>query len=80
VLSGGPVVEVWSLAGESSNTRAGFAGSVGIQIAMGGRFSGVIKAGAAVTASPFSTSSLDAGFRPSALWRRELGGSLRLRL
>ncbi len=77
IIYGGPLVEVWRLAGESSNTVAGFTASIAVQVPLGGRFSGLIKAGAAVTASPFSTSDLDAGFNPAALWRREVSGRLR---
>ena len=77
VVYGGPVIDVWDLADQSSRTQAGFTGSIGLQVALGGRFSGVIKAGVAVTASPFSTSDLDAGFEPRALWRREVSGRLR---
>lgn len=80
IAYGGPVIEAWSLAGESSNVRTGFAASIGMQIALGGRWSGQIRAGAAVTASPFSKHDLDAGFSPVALWRREVGGGLRYRL
>ena len=53
VVYGGPVIEVWDLADQSSRTQAGFTGSIGLQVALGGRVSGVIRAGAAVTASPF---------------------------
>jgi hypothetical protein len=77
VAYGGPIIEVWDLANQSSRTRAGFAGSIGLQIALGRRFSGVIQAGAAVTGSPFSTSDLDVGFEPSPLWRRAVIGRLR---
>ena len=80
VVYGGPVIEVWDLAGQSSRTQAGFTGSIGLRIALGKRLSGVIKAGAAVTPSPFSTSDLDPGFEPRALWRREVSGRLRYRL
>jgi len=80
VIYGGPVIEVWDLADQSSRTRVGLTGSIGLQVALGERFSGVIKAGAAVTASPFSANDLDQGFEPRALWRRELSGRLRYRL
>jgi hypothetical protein len=77
VIYGGPLIEVWDLADQSSRTQAGFSASIGLGVALGGRFSGAIKAGAAVTASPFSTSDLEAGFEPRALWRREVSGRLR---
>ncbi len=80
MVSAGSLVEVWHLAGGPSHTRAGLAASLGAQVEMGGRWSGAIGVGAAVTASPFSKNDLDVGFRPSALWRREVSGRLRFRL
>lgn len=80
VIYAGPVIEVWDLADESSSTHAGLSSSVGLQVALGGRFSGVLKAGTAVTASPFSTTELEDGFERRALWRREVSGRLRYEL
>jgi hypothetical protein len=77
VIYGGPLIEAWDLADQSSRTQTGFSASIGLGVALGGRFSGAIKAGAAVTASPFSTSDLEAGFEPHTLWRREVSGRLR---
>jgi hypothetical protein len=80
LVYGGPIIEVWDLADQSSNTQAGFTGAIGLQVGLVGRFSGLIKAGAAVTPSPFSTDDLDVGFEPRALWRREVSGGLRFGL
>jgi hypothetical protein len=80
MLYGGPVVEVWSLAGEASHVRGGFAAAIGLQVAMGKRWSAVIRVGAAVSGSPFEADDLDAGFVPRMLWRREVSGRLRYRL
>jgi hypothetical protein len=80
LVYGGPVIEVWDLADQSSSTHAGFTGAIGLVVGLGGRFSGIIKAGAAVTPSPFSTDDLDVGFEPRALWRREMSGRLRFGL
>ena len=80
VIYGGPSIEVWDLADESSSTHAGLSASVGLQAALGGRFSGVLKAGAAVTGSPFSTTELEVGFERRALWRREVSGRVRVGL
>lgn len=79
-LSAGPLVEVWSLAEETSHVRAGFATAVGLQVPIGKRWSAVMRAGAAVSGSPFAAEDLDAGFVPRLLWRRELSGRLRYRL
>lgn len=80
MFSGGPIVEVWSLAAETSHVRAGFAAAVGLQVPIGNRWSVVMRAGAAVSGSPFAAEDLDAGFAPRPLWRRELSGRLRYRL
>ena len=80
VIYAGPLIEVWDLADESSSTHAGLSASVGLQVALGGQFSGVLKAGAAVTASSFSTTELEVGFESRALWRREVSGRLRYEL
>ncbi len=76
----GPMLEVWSLSGESSATRAGVAGAVGLQFGIGGRWSGEVRVGMAVTASPFSRADLEAGFEPRTLWRRAVSGAVRVRL
>ena len=80
MIYGGPVIEVWDLADQSSNTRAGAGGSIGLQVALGRRLTGVFKTGVAVTSSPFAMTDLAAGFEPRALWRREVSGRLRYRL
>ncbi len=80
MIYGGPVIEVWNLADQSSNTRAGAGGSIGLQVALTRRLSAAIKTGVAVTSSPFAMSDLAAGFEPRALWRREVSGRLRFGL
>jgi hypothetical protein len=80
MVSGGPVIELWDLADQSSSTHVGITGSLGLQIALGRRFTGVITAGVTVTGSPFSPSDLEAGFESRALWRRDVSGRLRYRL
>lgn len=80
LLYAGPLVEVWSLAEETSHVRGGFAAAIGLQVAIGRRWWAVIRAGAAVSGSPFAAEDLDTGFVPRTLWRRELSGGLRYRL
>lgn len=80
VARAGPVLESWKPDGQPSVFRAGFGGSVGLQVALGERWSGVVGAGAAVTGSPFTREDLDPAFHPRALWRREVRGTLQYRL
>ncbi|MGH7499797.1 MAG: hypothetical protein ACREL3_13215 [Gemmatimonadales bacterium] len=80
VAYSGPFIEVWSLGGQSSHTSAGWNASVGLELSIGGRWSGVFRAGGGVSASPFSLDDLEAGFEPGALWRRELSGRIRFAL
>src|SRR5262249_45632339 len=42
VVFGGPVIEVWDLADQSTSTHVGFSGSIGVQVALSGRLSGVV--------------------------------------
>lgn len=80
VVRMGPILESWRPIGQSSVVRAGFGGSAGLQVALGRKWCGVIGAGAAVTGSPFTPADLDPSFRPRALWRREVRGTLQYRL
>jgi hypothetical protein len=80
VVRAGPFLESWSLSGESSHTRAGAVGSLGVEVGLGRRWSGVLEAGVGVSASPFSQGDLDTGFEPRPLWRRVVQGSLRCNL
>jgi hypothetical protein len=80
VVRAGPFIESWGLGGDSSNTRAGVHGSVGVEVALGRRWSCELEAGVGVSASPFAQGDLDTGFEPRALWRRTVEGSLRYRL
>jgi hypothetical protein len=80
-LYGGPLLEVWELAHEVSRTRFGVAAALGLEVPFGRHWSGVLRAGGAVTpSSPFTEADLDPTFEPRTLWRREIAGSLRYRL
>jgi hypothetical protein len=80
-LYGGPLLEFWDLGGAVTRTRLGISADLGLEVPFGGRWSGAVRAGAAVTpSSPFTKEDLDAAFAPRALWRREIEGSLRYRL
>jgi hypothetical protein len=77
----GPLLEVWRLAGETSRVRLGVAAALGLDVPLGNRFAGTVRAGAAVTpGSPFAREDLDPAFEPRALWRRTVSASLAYRL
>jgi hypothetical protein len=77
----GPLLEVWKVHDVDSRTRIGVAAAMELAVPFGGRWSGVARAGAAVTpSSPFTEADLDVGLEPRALWRREVAATLRYRL
>lgn len=80
-LFAGPLVEVWKLPDVGSHWRVGVAGSVGLEVPLGDRWSGSARAGGAVTpASPFRRQDLQEPLEPRALWRREVAAALQYRL
>jgi hypothetical protein len=80
-IAGGPLLEIWKVTNGGSRTRLGIAAAVELAVPLGGRWSGVARAGGAVTpASPFTQEDLDSGLEPRALWRREVAATLRYRL
>jgi hypothetical protein len=80
-LYAGPLLELWKLGSDVSHTRVGVSAGVGLEVPIGGRWSGAVRAGVAVTPrSPFTEAELDPTFEPRALWRRELEGGVRFRL
>jgi hypothetical protein len=80
-LYAGPLLEIWGLADEVSRARVGIAAAVGLEVPFGGRWTGAVRVGAAVTpASPFTEADLDPTFEARSLWRREIAGAVRYRL
>jgi hypothetical protein len=80
-LYGAPLVEVWKLPEAGSRTRIGVTAGVGLEMQFGGRWSGLLRAGGALTPrSPFTRQDLDPSLEPRALWRREVAGALAFRL
>jgi hypothetical protein len=80
-LYAGPLIELWKLANEISHLRVGAASAVGLEVPLGHRLAGTLRAGLAVTpASPFAREDLDPSYEPRALWRRTLSTSLAYRL
>jgi len=80
-LCAGPLIELWKLANEISHLRVGAASAVGLEVPLGIRLAGTLRAGLAVTpASPFAREDLDPSYEPRALWRRTLSTSLTYRL
>jgi hypothetical protein len=80
-LYAGPLIEVWKLAKEISHLRLGASAAVGLEVPLGARLAGTLRAGMAVIpASPFAREDLDPSYEPRALWRRTLSTSLAYRL
>ena len=79
-LEAGPLWEVWSVSGEESQSRLGIQAGLSLRVPLGTGLVGSLTAAAAVIASPFTESQLDAGFERRPLWRRRLAGGLELRL
>jgi hypothetical protein len=80
-LYGGPLIELWKLPDASSRARAGVPAGAGLEMDLGGRWSGLLRAGGAVTPkSPFTRADLDPSLEPRTLWRREVAGAVALRL
>jgi hypothetical protein len=75
-LHAGPVFDIWSVAGEDSQLRAGVQGAVSLWIPLGSRFAGLVTVGASVTASPLSQQQLLDGYERRALWRRSVAAGL----
>lgn len=80
-VSIGPIFEIWKLPDAGSRARVGVAGSVGLDVRFGGKWSGSARLGAAVTpASPFDEEDLDPSLERRALWRREVSAGLSYRM
>ncbi|MBA3443345.1 MAG: hypothetical protein H0T58_00585 [Gemmatimonadales bacterium] len=80
LLRGGPLIEVWSVADEESQTRVGVQSAVSFMVPLGGRLAGTVSAGAALIPSPFGEDQLDSDFERRPLWRRRFAGGLEFRL
>lgn len=76
----GPLLDVWSIIDEESQTRLGFQSALSLDVPLGGRFGASVLAGVALTASPFETGQLGADYDLRALWRRRFALGLRYRL
>lgn len=70
-IRAGPLLELWSVMGEDSRSRAGAQGAVSFVVPLSGRFAASMSAGAAATASPFERGELE-GYQLRTLWRRRL--------
>jgi hypothetical protein len=79
-LSGGPLLEFWDIATYISHARVGAQLGLGVLLPLGGKIAAGLKAGLAVTPSPFDQEDLGAGYEPRTLWRRGVSASLQYRL
>ncbi len=80
LVRAGPLIEVWSVADEESQTRVGVQSAVSFLVPLGGRFAGTVSAGAALIPSPYGEDQLVADFERRPLWRRRFAGGLEFRL
>lgn len=84
-LHAGPLIEIWDIIDQDARTRVGAQSSVSLDVPLGGRFGGVVLAGAAVTPSPYKEGELDLGngaptYALRTLWRRSFALGLQYRL
>lgn len=79
-LDAGPLLEMWSITSEESQTRLGIQAGLSLRVPLGAALVGSLTAGAAVIPSPFTDSQIDTGFERRPLWRRRLAGGLEIRL
>jgi hypothetical protein len=84
-IHAGPLVEIWDVIDQDSRTRIGAQGSVSLDVPLGGRFGGAVRAGVAAIPPPYEEGELDLGagaptYDLRTLWRRSLALGLRYRL
>ena len=84
-IHAGPLIEFWDIIDQEGRTRVGAQGSLSLDVPLGGRFTGVVLAGAAVTPSPYKEGELDLGagfptYDLRTLWRRSFAVGVRYRL
>jgi len=76
----GPLIDVWSRAGDDTRTRAGGQVGVSLESPVSRRFAGSLRVAAALTSSLFREGELPPGFERRAMWRRSVSLGLRYRL
>jgi hypothetical protein len=81
----GPLVEIWDVIDQDSRARLGAQGSLSLDVPLGGRVGGAVRAGIAATPSPYEEGELDLGegaptYNLRTLWRRSLALGLQYRL
>lgn len=73
----GLLLERWKVPGEPDRDRAGFAGTIGLELPLFGSWVGSATGSLGLTpASPFEQDDLPAPYRPAPLWRRGLSGGI----
>jgi hypothetical protein len=80
LIHAGPLLEIWHVLDEGSETRVGVQGGFSLRVPLGGRIDGSLGAGAAVVPSPFAAGQLDLTFERQPLWRRRFAVGLAYRL
>jgi hypothetical protein len=79
-LHAGPLFEIWGIIDEDAKTRVGGQSALSLDFPLGGRFTGSVLVGVAVTPSPFEAGQLGDTFEPRALWRRQFAVGLHYRI
>jgi hypothetical protein len=79
-LHAGPLIEVWSIIDENSQTRLGLQGAVSLEVPLGGSLGGSVLSGIALTSSPFEAGQLGTDYDLRTLWRRRFAVGLQYRL
>jgi hypothetical protein len=79
-LHAGPLIEAWDIIDEDTKIRVGVQSALSLDVPFGGRVAGSVRAGLALSPSPFAEGQLGSTFEPRALWRRSFAVGLHYRL
>jgi hypothetical protein len=79
-LHAGPAFDLWKPEGDSERLRIGAHAAVSATWSFATRLSTALRAGLALTSSPFEANELPARFDPRHLWRRSLSVAMMWRL
>jgi hypothetical protein len=79
-LHAGPLLEIWGTIDEKTKGHLGAQSAVSFDLPLGGRFSGSVLGGLALTPSVFEEGQLGVDFEPRALWQRRFAVGLHYRL
>src|SRR6185312_15720901 len=72
-LHAGPVLDIWTPEGAATRTRIGALAAVSATWPFAERFGASLRAGLALTSSPFLAEELPERFEARRMWRRSVG-------